>query len=46
VDWAVDGADVLVKRRVERNGQILYEDRVFTRYQPWRAVFKVGTGEP
>ncbi len=46
VDWAVDGADVLVKRRVEKDGQILYEDRVFTRYQPWRAVFKVGTGEP
>ncbi len=45
VDWAVDGADVLVKRKVERNGQILYEDRVFTRYQPWQAVFKVGTGE-
>ncbi|HXF70018.1 MAG TPA: VanW family protein [Thermoflexus sp.] len=46
VDWAVDGADVLVKRKVEKDGQILYEDRVFTRYQPWRAVFKVGTGEP
>ncbi|MCS7351290.1 VanW family protein [Thermoflexus sp.] len=46
VEWAVDGADVLVKRKVERNGQILYEDRVFTRYQAWRAVFKVGTGEP
>lgn len=45
VDWAVDGADVLVKRKVEKDGQILYEDRVFTHYQPWRAVFKVGTGE-
>jgi len=45
VDWAVDGADVLVKRTVEKDGRILYEDRVFTRYQPWRAVFKVGTGE-
>ncbi|MCS7252226.1 MAG: VanW family protein [Anaerolineae bacterium] len=46
VEQAIDGADVLVKRRVERNGQLLYEDRVFTRYQAWRAVFKVGTGEP
>jgi vancomycin resistance protein YoaR len=46
VEWAVDGADVLVKRRVEKNNQVLYQDRVFTRYQPWRAVFKVGTGGP
>ncbi|WP_322800898.1 VanW family protein [Thermoflexus sp.] len=45
VDWAVDGADVLVKRKVEKDGRILYEDRVFTRYQPWQAIFKVGTGE-
>lgn len=46
VDWAVDGADVTVKRVVTRNGEILYQDTVFTRYEPWQAVFKVGTGEP
>ncbi len=46
VEWAVDGADVVVQRKVEKDGQILYTDRVFTRYQPWRAVFKVGTGAP
>jgi vancomycin resistance protein YoaR len=46
VDWAVDGADVTVKRVVTRNGEVLYQDTVFTRYEPWQAVFKVGTGLP
>ena len=44
VDYAADGADVTVTRTVTLNGQIVSEDRVFTRYQPWQAVFKVGTG--
>ena len=44
VDYAADGADVTVTRTVTRNGQVLSEDRVFTRYQPWQAIFKVGTG--
>lgn len=46
VDWAVDGADVTVKRLVTRNGEVLYEDMVFTRYEPWQAVYKVGTSPP
>jgi hypothetical protein len=45
VDWAVDGADVTVKRVVERDGKVLSEDKVFTRYEPWQAVFKVAPGE-
>ncbi len=44
VDYAADGADVTVTRTVTRGGQVISEDRVFTRYQPWQAVFKVGTG--
>ena len=44
VDYAADGADVTVKRTVTRDGQVISEDRVFTRYQPWQAIFKVGTG--
>jgi vancomycin resistance protein YoaR len=44
VDYAVDGADVTVTRKVTRDGQVLSEDRIFTRYQPWQAVFNVGTG--
>jgi len=44
VDYAVDGADVTVKRTVMRDGVVVSEDVVFTRYLPWQAVFKVGTG--
>ncbi len=46
VDWAVDGADVNVKRVVERNGTVLYQDDIFTHYEPWQAVFKVGPQPP
>jgi vancomycin resistance protein YoaR len=45
VDWAVDGADVTVKRLVERDGQVLSDDTIFTRYEPWQAVYKVAPGE-
>jgi vancomycin resistance protein YoaR len=44
VDYAADGADVTVTRTVTRGGQVISEDRIFTRYQPWQAIFKVGTG--
>ena len=44
VDWAVDGADVTVKRVVVRGGQAV-TDTVFTRYEPWQSVFKVAPGE-
>ena len=44
VDWAVDGANVTVKRMVVRAGQAV-TDTVFTRYEPWQAVFKVAPGE-
>jgi vancomycin resistance protein YoaR len=46
VDYAVDGADVTVKRTVTRNGVVVSEDVVFTRYLPWQAVYKIGTGQP
>lgn len=44
VDYAVDGADVTVRRTVTRDGAVISEDVVFTRYLPWQAVFKIGTG--
>ncbi len=44
VDYAVDGADVTVKRTVTRDGVVISEDVVFTRYLPWQAIYKVGTG--
>ena len=45
VDYAVDGADVTVNRTVTLNGQVISQDRIFTKYQPWQAVFMVGTGQ-
>jgi vancomycin resistance protein YoaR len=44
VDWAVDGAEVTVVRTVTRNGEIVHEDVIVTRYQPWRAVYEYGPG--
>ena len=44
VDWAVDGADVTVKRAIVRGSQAV-TDTVYTRYEPWQAVFKVAPGE-
>ncbi len=44
VDWAVDGADVTVKRVVARGDKVI-TNTIFTRYEPWQAVFKVAPGE-
>ena len=44
VDWAVEGATVTVTRRVNRNGQELWEDIFKTKYQPWAAVCEYGPG--
>jgi vancomycin resistance protein YoaR len=44
VDWAVDGADVSVTRRVYRDGTLLYEDMFNTHYQPWQAKYQYGPG--
>ncbi len=46
IDYAVDGADVTVKRTVTRGGAVLFTDTVFTRYLPWQAVFQYGPGTP
>jgi vancomycin resistance protein YoaR len=44
VDWAAEGADVSVRRRVERNGEVLFTDSFFTKYEPWRDVYQYGPG--
>ncbi len=44
VDYAVEGADVNVTRTVTRNGEVLYQDKFFTRYEPWGDVFEYGPG--
>ncbi len=42
VDWAVDGRDVVVKRIIKQDGQVVREDKFVSKYQPWQAVFLVG----
>ena len=44
VDYAVEGADVTVTRIVTRNGETLYSDKFFTRYEPWGDVYEYGPG--
>lgn len=44
VDWAAPGADTTVWRKVERDGQVLWEDVIKTHYLPWQAVFQYGPG--
>lgn len=44
VDYAVDGADVVVRRTVTRNGSILYQDTFSTHYEAWRDIYEYGPG--
>ncbi|NJN94041.1 MAG: hypothetical protein HC875_08065 [Anaerolineales bacterium] len=44
VDWAVDGLDVSITRTVKEGDKVIHQDEIFSHYEPWRAVFKVGTG--
>ncbi|MEM7031132.1 MAG: VanW family protein [Chloroflexota bacterium] len=42
IDWAKDGVDVTVNRTVLEGNEVVHQDTVFSRYLPWRAVYKVG----
>ncbi len=44
VDYAVDGATITVQRTVTRAGQILINERIVSKYQPWQAVYQFGPG--
>ncbi len=46
VDYAAEGATVRVTRTVYRNGEIINEDVITTKYQPWAAVYQYGPGTP
>jgi vancomycin resistance protein YoaR len=43
VDFAHDGADVTVWRKIIVNGQVVKRDKFFSRYEPWVARYLVGT---
>ncbi len=44
VDYSAKGLDVVVYRTVQRNGEVLYENRIKTHYLPWRAIYEYGPG--
>jgi hypothetical protein len=44
VDWAVEGASVVVTRSVTRDGAVLNDDVFSTQYMPWKAVCEYGPG--
>jgi hypothetical protein len=46
VDWAVEGADVTVVRRVyDANGNLMYGTEYFiSRYIPWQNIYQYGPG--
>lgn len=44
VDWAAEGADVIVNRTVYRDGGIHFVDKFITNYQPWRDICEYGPG--
>jgi hypothetical protein len=44
VDYAADGADVVVTRTVTRDGTVIHQDRFSTHYLPWRAIYEFGPG--
>ncbi|MCX6784267.1 MAG: VanW family protein [candidate division WWE3 bacterium] len=44
-DFSASGADVTFYRKVTRAGSVLQDDTFVSHYQPWRAIFNVGTKE-
>ncbi len=45
IDFAASGATVSFTRKVTKGEDVIYDDIFRTNYQPWRAVFLVGTKE-
>jgi vancomycin resistance protein YoaR len=44
VEWASEGADILVNRSVYRDGALYFQDSYSTHYQPWGVVYEYGPG--
>jgi len=45
VDWSAWGATAIFHRKVIRGSDVLQEDTFVSVYQPWRAIYLVGTKE-
>lgn len=44
VDWAAEGADITVTRRVMRDGALYFSDTFYTHYQAWQEKWEYGPG--
>ena len=42
VEWPHDGLDVTLYRIIEKDGVVVARDKIFSRYEPWPARFRVG----
>lgn len=45
IDFANNGATAVFSRTVTRDGQVVLQDSWYTKYQPWQAIYLVGTKE-
>ena len=45
VDWSAWGANITFTRKVTRDGQELINEKFYSNYKPWQAVYLVGTKE-
>ncbi len=45
VDWAAAGAKVFFSRTVKRGEETLIDEKFYSNYKPWQAVYLVGTKE-
>lgn len=43
IDFAAAGASVYFNYTVEKNGKVIINEKYFSNYRPWRAVFLQGT---
>jgi vancomycin resistance protein YoaR len=46
VEWPHEGLDVTLYRIVEQNGSVVARDKLFSRYEPWPARYRVGPAAP
>jgi vancomycin resistance protein YoaR len=44
IDWAKDGMDVVVKRTIRDGSGKVTEEKIVSKYEPWRSVFAYGVG--
>ena len=44
VDYAVDGATISLERIVKKDGKVILNDKLVSRYVPWQSVYRYGPG--